>query len=401
MTEQYNEKKSQVNRFDPPPLDHINGNDKDYDGLAPETSGGSGPWETVDKLNSVQLLPGDTVHFRCGGTWYEQIVLEESGTEELPITITSYGDDCAAQPPIIEAGASVNGWQLWGDHIWYADVALEKVQMNRVLNGSNTDGWRTWSENPDSREERLHLIYEGCNGSGSCLEAVADPNYRSLFHAVSISLEEGAQYQLEFDYKSALPDLSFQFDAVVRRNGPGDHDYYQVGFAKKITATGDWQHHSEPFVASETLIKLARVDFELQAGNALFLDNVRLVRSTPEYKVITQVFAGNESLPLAQHPNPRWSPESQTSPFLHIQEVPTDDNMQFTVGEDFDLTAEQITGAGVHIRSNAWTIEDNIVKNFDADTDIVELDEPTGYELKEGWGYYFDNKLWMLDRPGE
>jgi hypothetical protein len=54
----------------------------------------SHPWLTIEKLNSVALLPGDEVHFMDGSTYHGTIVLEsaDSGSNERKILITSYGD---------------------------------------------------------------------------------------------------------------------------------------------------------------------------------------------------------------------------------------------------------------------------------------------------------------------
>src|SRR3712207_2097522 len=53
----------------------------------------STPWKTIDKLNTIfaSLLPGDSVLFKRGETFYGSIIVGKSGTSILPITIGAYG----------------------------------------------------------------------------------------------------------------------------------------------------------------------------------------------------------------------------------------------------------------------------------------------------------------------
>ena len=58
------------------------GGDDDNDGLSTGT-----PFETIDKVNSLDLEPGDSVLFKCGDTWRaEMLTIARSGTAGNPIT---------------------------------------------------------------------------------------------------------------------------------------------------------------------------------------------------------------------------------------------------------------------------------------------------------------------------
>jgi hypothetical protein len=52
------------------------------------------PWKTIDKLNSMQLKPGDTVYFEAGQTFDGSILIDsvDSGSGDKYIVITSYGN---------------------------------------------------------------------------------------------------------------------------------------------------------------------------------------------------------------------------------------------------------------------------------------------------------------------
>lgn len=69
------------------------------------------PWRTIQKLNSIQLKPGDSILLEGGQTFYGTIIVDsnESGTNNKPVVISSYGNNNA----IINAG---NASALIADH---------------------------------------------------------------------------------------------------------------------------------------------------------------------------------------------------------------------------------------------------------------------------------------------
>ncbi|WP_197088569.1 right-handed parallel beta-helix repeat-containing protein [Rufibacter radiotolerans] len=51
------------------------------------------PWRTLEKINSINLEPGETVYLEGGAIFQGTLLLdaEDSGTKQQPITVTSYG----------------------------------------------------------------------------------------------------------------------------------------------------------------------------------------------------------------------------------------------------------------------------------------------------------------------
>jgi len=71
------------------------GNDNN-DGLSRST-----PWQTTEnKVNKTLFAPGDKILFKRGDTWNFSLDITSSGTEEAPITFSSYGE---GPKPIIHA----------------------------------------------------------------------------------------------------------------------------------------------------------------------------------------------------------------------------------------------------------------------------------------------------------
>jgi hypothetical protein len=92
------------------------GNDS-YNGLSE-----SQPFRTLAKVNSLSLLPGDRVLFKCGDTWRaEQLVISHSGNEGAPILFGVYPDGCA-NPPVLSGSKPVGGWSLYTGSIYVATL---------------------------------------------------------------------------------------------------------------------------------------------------------------------------------------------------------------------------------------------------------------------------------------
>ncbi len=92
------------------------------------------PWRTLDKISSVNLKPGNTVNFKCGDRFDGHFVVNGSGTEAEPITMTSYG---VGNKPIITGEAGVAGG---GD---YQEAILVENQDNIIFDGLEINNERT------------------------------------------------------------------------------------------------------------------------------------------------------------------------------------------------------------------------------------------------------------------
>ena len=80
------------------------------------------PFQTVGKVNSLDLEPGDRVLFKCGDTWRgEQLVIDDSGASGNPITFGSYPEGCADKP-ILSGAQPISGWSSYATNIYVADL---------------------------------------------------------------------------------------------------------------------------------------------------------------------------------------------------------------------------------------------------------------------------------------
>lgn len=87
---------------DPPPAPRTfyvdNAGSNSNDGLS-----SGAPWQTLAKVNSTSLYPGDQILLKRGGTWSEALTISGSGTSGAPVTIGNYSSGAL---PIINGGGS-------------------------------------------------------------------------------------------------------------------------------------------------------------------------------------------------------------------------------------------------------------------------------------------------------
>ncbi|HSV09393.1 MAG TPA: PA14 domain-containing protein, partial [Hanamia sp.] len=97
----------------------------------------SSAWQTINRLNSARLSPGDNVLFRRGDTFYGSIVASNSGINGNPITYGAYG---SGNKPVITGFTSVTSWTNKGGNIWESTNPVSNLSSLKmvVINGVNT-----------------------------------------------------------------------------------------------------------------------------------------------------------------------------------------------------------------------------------------------------------------------
>jgi len=89
-------------------------------------------WKTLAKVNSSSFSPGNTIKFKRGEVWHEQLTIPSSGTVGNPITFTSYG---TGEKPIINGADLITGiWTNQGNNVWSASLATDpsEIRFNEV-----------------------------------------------------------------------------------------------------------------------------------------------------------------------------------------------------------------------------------------------------------------------------
>jgi hypothetical protein len=106
-------------------VDPLAGSDKNRGTLAQ-------PFKTVAKINALALTPGQSVGFKRGGVWREQLSVPSSGRAGNPITFGAYG---TGTNPVITGADIATGFLDGGLNIW--DKLGVTTQPNLVIIGGS------------------------------------------------------------------------------------------------------------------------------------------------------------------------------------------------------------------------------------------------------------------------
>ncbi|MCY2996085.1 MAG: hypothetical protein NTY19_50790 [Planctomycetota bacterium] len=141
------------------------------DGRSPDHA-----WRSLDRVNSAELKPGDTVRFKCGGTWRGSLV-PASGDEAAPIRYTSFGQ---GPKPTILGSVPRNRPEDWvkvGENLWstlpgeYWNNPETAVTRNiRFVNNTCVNAGGGWAHAQRPDRNGSHLMFYTNTAATSGLE---------------------------------------------------------------------------------------------------------------------------------------------------------------------------------------------------------------------------------------
>ena len=124
-----------------------NSGDDENSGTAPADA-----WQSIARVNSFTIAPGDVIHFKCGGEWRRQLV-PSSGSSQGHVTYTSYGD---GPKPLLLGSVEMNDsadWQPVGTNLWETRPLPVDVG-NIIFNNGQSCGIKMWErEDVDARNK--------------------------------------------------------------------------------------------------------------------------------------------------------------------------------------------------------------------------------------------------------
>jgi hypothetical protein len=77
------------------------------------------PWNSLAPLNAFALAPGDTVRLRRGSKCHGALMPQGSGTSEMPIRLTAYGE--GSRPQIVADAHMEEAFKLFNQQYWEID----------------------------------------------------------------------------------------------------------------------------------------------------------------------------------------------------------------------------------------------------------------------------------------
>jgi parallel beta-helix repeat protein len=358
---------------------------------APSSSATDGPWQSLFRVSSANLVPGDIVRLKCGQIWRETLKISSSGTPENPIRVSRFPDSCKERP-IISATTAVpaNAWVREGN----SSIFSAQFPLDLLKNGSfsyNSTGWRVYSAQGDASVQ----VVPSCDHYANCLQVTSGSGSRdSIVYSAPFRIESATRLNTTFAMNA--PSGTY-VTVTVRRNAP---PYDALGLAYRVLGTGSWKQHSLPFIARQESSN-ARLDFEIPPqGVTVRFDDVRIVQNE---QLPEQLFVDGIRQDVAHYPNRQSTPDNVNQFFAPM---PADANIVLKNGRSAsayavtrDIFGVDLTGATIVLRSSPWSIEEqNITSYTDGN---AWLGSPSSYPLKAGWGYLFKGQRWMLDEAGE
>jgi parallel beta-helix repeat protein len=110
------------------------------------------------------------------------------------------------------------------------------------------------------------------------------------------------------------------------------------------------------------------------------------------YTTIGQVFVDGTMLPLAQYPTfPSVTPYP-ASGWLTV----TSNSTSLSRVTSTHFPSEDLAGAGIHVRTNNYSIDDGTISSYNTATDTATLTGNLIHIPVADYGFYIDNKSWML-----
>lgn len=376
-------------------VDARNGNDS-FNGTSATLSGTNGPWQSISRVNSAVLQPGDQVLFSCGQTWYESLKPSGNGTSTAKIHFGSYPAQCPDKPKIsgFRTIASHN-WQPYQGNIWKTTFPQSLIANSSLA--TSVAHWSKWpADAGQSFATDCPLSVKGC------MNFRAGPSNASSLAISRIFPIVGGQKYVASLSIFALNDVSV--NVIVRENG---NKFSRLGLSQKITGTGQWQHLRLEFTATATLPN-ARLDIEVPKNKQVYLRDSSVYQNDILLKPSSVLFDG-DPLTIAHHPNVGHDTANPDSVYLRTSEASPilrdRNNRQYNtqiMTSDLKLPAGASVDKGTKLRLREvnWLINDYAISSVGTDT--IYISPYTMYPVSSaGWGFYFYDDLWMLDSAGE
>jgi parallel beta-helix repeat protein len=77
------------------------------------------PWQTIARVNATSFSPGDSILFKRGDVWREQLLPASSGSPTRQITFSAYGEGVN---PVVSGADLVTHWTKESGSVWSASL---------------------------------------------------------------------------------------------------------------------------------------------------------------------------------------------------------------------------------------------------------------------------------------
>ena len=84
------------------------------------------PWKTISRVNKAIFNAGDQILFNCGDVFSGELLIQQSGTVEMQILISSYGE---GEMPILTGAVSASNWKVDLNNQFTSKIASPVYQL--------------------------------------------------------------------------------------------------------------------------------------------------------------------------------------------------------------------------------------------------------------------------------
>jgi len=286
-------------------LDSESGDDANS-GLAPDEA-----WRSLERVNSANLMPGDTVRFKRGGLW-RGTLRPASGDEEASVTYTSYGE---GPKPLLLGSRSrcrTEDWTQVQESLW-ATLPMEYREGEQLLDLRRS----IWRHHQEAGAE-ARLSHEEADAGTilkvECVRSGERSNHIQLW-GPEVALEGGTHFRLRFRARSSIP---FHMTGMEILEGDAPWTRFATAVVAREIST-EWQEYETVFQVAESSaegnlhINLGGI---LPEGAVFELQLSDLYRVTPNITDPLDVDVGNI---IFNHGEvcgwKKWSVESLENPY--------------------------------------------------------------------------------------
>jgi len=215
-------------------VDATGGNDS-WNGNYPSCEGGvNGPWQTIAKVNGENFVPGDTISFKCGEIWHEQLTVPNSGVEGSPVTFDSYG---TGDKPLINVSETITNWSVHSGNIYVAPVSFDVHQVflddaHMILAHHPNDSF-LWTDGKSQQTEDYYYVCDADHGLTSEQLIGADMNIRT------------SPWKVDFFQILDYDPVTHKFTMGVSGSNESENDsYFLANKLWMLDSPGEWYYES-------------------------------------------------------------------------------------------------------------------------------------------------------------
>ena len=218
--------------------------------LGDDDNSGNSPnlaWQTIDKVNSIDFLPGDNILFHKNQSWIGSLIIDNSGNGFQPIRFSSYGE--GEHPNIrgsFDAGSN-DYWTEYGDNLWrsassfsqeisvifYDSNEFPALRANKEYSIANLDQLWDFYYEPDSQEV---IIYSQAGNPSDVANGIEIALHDNGVHVqddcsnITISNLMFSCYTNNGIY-AHIPDVGLKIENNIFANigGPGSEAFHGNG----------------------------------------------------------------------------------------------------------------------------------------------------------------------------